>query len=545
MNDADVMHAMSIDDAYHVERTLARGANGVTELVSIEGTGPFIRKKIPSTLAQRGVWAALASSRSNRLPHVVATYELPDCFVIVTDYVNGPTLTRYVEEHGRLSSDEAVRLSDQLCEAVRELHRLSIVNRDITPDNTIVAFDGAHIIDLGIARLTSEHPNRNRDTTTLGTYGFAAPEQYGFAPTDVRSDVYSIGRVLGFMLTGVYPDDGSYSRLLADERVVSRRMHDIVDRACSFEPSARYQNVDDLRTALHSPEDPVDTVTKTTRSRTASGGRFRGRMALIVGVIAVVAVAALVAGIIFLPKIFDDSTGTGKTDMSDTSSQMRNPPSDSQDWSDEQNGQDADSAPGDTSDAIDTAGLLELTETGWSVDSGYVHYGVGLHNTSDELCVDFPTIEITGRADDGSVLFSDTQVLNTLFAGETTYVGGQAGNGGAAPATVDFSVIAPERYNVRDSRESVSFTISNTSVLPERYGVTSFTGEIKAHTDGYEVVDGQQIRLSLILRDDQGEIVYGGMAFVDWPSSDRPRPFSIDVMNLPDYVSYEIYGQVW
>ena len=87
MDDKQAMHAMSIDDAYHVERTLARGPSGVTELVSIDGNGPFVRKKIPSPLAQRNVWAVLSACQSNRLPRVEATYELPDRFVIVYDYV--------------------------------------------------------------------------------------------------------------------------------------------------------------------------------------------------------------------------------------------------------------------------------------------------------------------------------------------------------------------------------------------------------------------------------------------------------------------------
>ena len=89
MDDKQAMHAMSIDDAYHVERTLARGPSGVTELVSIDGNGPFVRKKIPSPLAQRNVWAVLSACQSNRLPRVEATYELPDRFVIVYDYVPG------------------------------------------------------------------------------------------------------------------------------------------------------------------------------------------------------------------------------------------------------------------------------------------------------------------------------------------------------------------------------------------------------------------------------------------------------------------------
>ena len=206
MDDKQAMHAMSIDDAYHVERTLARGPSGVTELVSIDGNGPFVRKKIPSPLAQRNVWAVLSACQSNRLPRVEATYELPDRFVIVYDYVPGSTLAQIVEENGRLAPNVAVQLIDQICEAVQELHQHGVIHRDITPANIILARDGAHLIDFGIARVWSASSNRSRDTTALGTYGFASPEQYGFAKTDARSDVFSLGRLLGFMLTGVYPD---------------------------------------------------------------------------------------------------------------------------------------------------------------------------------------------------------------------------------------------------------------------------------------------------------------------------------------------------
>ena len=129
MDDKQAMHAMSIDDAYHVERTLARGPSGVTELVSIDGNGPFVRKKIPSPLAQRNVWAALSACQSNRLPRVEATYELPDRFVIVYDYVPGSTLAQIAEENGRLAPNVAVQLIDQICEAVQELHQHGVIHR--------------------------------------------------------------------------------------------------------------------------------------------------------------------------------------------------------------------------------------------------------------------------------------------------------------------------------------------------------------------------------------------------------------------------------
>ena len=193
MDDKQVMHAMSLDDAYHVDQVLARGSGGVTELVGIGGAGPFVRKKIPLQLARRNVWSALGECSSPRLPRVEATYELPDCFVVIYDYVAGESLESVVSKRGRMPLDVAVTVMGQLCEAVGELHAHGIVHRDISPKNVIMASDGAHLIDLGISRMHAEKPVEH-DTTILGTWGFAPAEQYGFAQTDSRSDIYSLGR---------------------------------------------------------------------------------------------------------------------------------------------------------------------------------------------------------------------------------------------------------------------------------------------------------------------------------------------------------------
>lgn len=64
MNDSQLMHAMSLDDTYRVEQVLARGEDGITELVTIDGTGPFVRKKMRQELARRNVWSALTECSS-------------------------------------------------------------------------------------------------------------------------------------------------------------------------------------------------------------------------------------------------------------------------------------------------------------------------------------------------------------------------------------------------------------------------------------------------------------------------------------------------
>ena len=242
------MHAMGIDDAYRVKQVLARGTDGMTELVTLDGSGLFVRKRIALRLARRSVWAALADCGCDRLPHVEATYEMPEEFVVVYDFVPGDTLERVVELRGRLSVDDALRLVVQVCEAAGALHARGVIHRDISPTNVIVAVDGARLIDLGIARMRVE--GVSHDTTSLGTWGFASPEQYGFAQTDARSDVYSIGRLFGYMLTGVRPDADEYEGLLADATVVPSGVRTVIDRACAFEPSARYQSAAELASAV-------------------------------------------------------------------------------------------------------------------------------------------------------------------------------------------------------------------------------------------------------------------------------------------------------
>lgn len=553
MDDTQTMHAMGIDDAYHVEQVLARGPRGVTELVTIDGVGPFVRKKIPTVLAQRGVWSALGGSTCPRLPRVEATYELPDCVAVVLDYVPGPTLEQVVAERGRLQQSEAVNLAQQICEAVQELHRLGVLHRDLTPANIIVADDGAHIIDLGIARPLTDTANRNRDTTALGTYGFASPEQYGFAPTDVRSDIYSLGRILGFMLTGVYPDDTRYTPLLSDDLHVTPRLRAIVERATAFEPSARYQNVTQFARALTSPSDPVDSyVPAYAVQRPAVNGKPRPRTVIAVAV-ACVAVVAIVAAAVLIPRWIANADSDGDA-TSGTSQNAGSQP-------DPSTGNDGDAAdPGTDPATRNPAGdgaahggseygnPLELVETGWSADeSGYVHYAFGLRNTSDSVCIQLPSVEITGRGEDGSVLFSETLIMANAFAGETVYFGSEIGNGnGIVPATVDFTVLEPDDYSYVNSSESASFKADNLSAAPDGYGGEIFSGEISVVKDSARVREqSSMLAASLVLRDDAGAIVYGYSTFVDWPSEGGSRPFSMDVFDPPAYDSFEVYAQPW
>ena len=289
-----LLAAMDLDDSFAPVRTLAEGDGGTTELVVRREPRPgepvlLVRKRVPAPLANEPAWRALQvaelagtcdaagadgaagaapgeakavpaakAAGVSRLPHVRELYRLPDALVAVYDYVEGPTLRELVRERGPLAPGCAVALARQLCQALAPLHAAGVVHRDIAPGNVVVAADGAHLIDLGIARMRVD--GASHDTTRLGTWGFAAPEQYGFAQTDARSDVFSLGRVLAYALTAADPADASFDSAAQESPLVSPALRKVIKKATAFEPSSRYQSTGELERALAATIAGVDST---------------------------------------------------------------------------------------------------------------------------------------------------------------------------------------------------------------------------------------------------------------------------------------------
>ena len=553
MDDEQIMHAMDLDDAYRVERVLARGAGGVTEIVSLGESGPFVRKRIPSKLARRGVWGTLAECDSARLPHVIATYEMPDEFVVVCNFVPGENLEQLLSARGRLAEKDAARLVAQLCEAVAALHAHGIIHRDISPTNVIVAADGAHLIDLGIARFRAE--GATHDTTQLGTPGFAAPEQHGFAQTDARTDVYSLGRVLGYLLTGVrpeMPDAAEYEQALADEKIVSPQMRAVVERASAFEPSARYQSAAELARALGA--EVADTAAPVVEREGApqavpapeavpapGSGRPERRNWVKVLFAVMAAIAFVVAVAIILAQTFGQGEKDADVPAVDEPAKTQ-PLSEPENEADDVG--DADGSGGPAAPVMDE-NPLEIVESGWSVGSGgYVNYAFALRNTADVL-IEYPAVTVTGRDADGSVLFSDDWVVSEVAAGETGYFASMAGNG-TAPATVDITPIVPDDYQYTSASEARAvFSVSGARGVSDGFGGVQFVGEVTTDEDDGSMGMGQ-VLLSVVLRDKSGQIIYGASGFANRPAVGKTTSFEIDAFDAPrDYTSFEIYARPW
>lgn len=187
---------------------------------------------------------------------------------IVFEYVEGTNIRDWVQQHGPLSIDEAVFYTVQLADALQHVSSRGIVHRDIKPSNVVIAGDGKiKLVDMGLAR--SESFELSEDMTasgvTLGTFDYISPEQASDPrDADLRSDLYSLGCTLYFMLTGSppYPGGTMLQKLLShgnapppDARAirsdVSVNLVAVIQKMLAKKPADRYQNANDLIADLH------------------------------------------------------------------------------------------------------------------------------------------------------------------------------------------------------------------------------------------------------------------------------------------------------
>lgn len=566
MNDLQVMHAMQLDDAYRVEKTLASGSGGITELVTIGNAGPFVRKKIPSSFARRRIWSTVPECECWRLPSVEATYELPDYFVVIYDFVPGDSLEHLIEKEGPFSLEAGLKMAVELCEAASALHQRDIVHRDIAPGNIVVSADGVHLIDLGIARFRIE--GASKDTASLGTWGFASPEQYGFAQTDARSDVYSIGRVLGYGLTGLLPGSDEYDRAFAGD-ALEPSVRALIEKACAFEPSARFQTSDDFAKALRDMPEKLNAQSGCGAERSASdastaashgsiGESEQGKAAgdaarakpragravrkVVGGMLALAAIALLAAGISIAVRGLEPTDfGTRMSASGGAQESSSGSVAGDAVQRDLQAASDSGSSAAASQLANPTAGLkpFRVENVGWyAVSGGYVNYAFDLVNDNDCL-IQFPEVDICGYAEDGSMVFSDSRVFALVPAHETYAMVDMAGNG-TVPARIEIVPHDPQPGDAVANGKAPLFEVESADIVNGAYGDVNCVGTVTMLDAGSDGGSSGLVSVSIIFKAADGSAMGGFAVSVDRPKQGAEASFSIPLYDVPDYASYEV-----
>jgi serine/threonine-protein kinase len=215
---------------------------------------------------------AQAASRLEH-PNTIRIYDYgasdDGVFYISMELLTGMDLDVFVDLHGALDPARAVYVARQICGSLAEAHALGIVHRDVKPANVFLAqvgddHDVVKVLDFGVAHLADPAGSVTETGTLFGTPDFMAPEICGGDKADARSDVYSVGATLYFMLTGapLFPGRTVGEVLMAQlsrppdalsaraKQPIDADLEAVVMRCLEKEPSARWPGVAELERAL-------------------------------------------------------------------------------------------------------------------------------------------------------------------------------------------------------------------------------------------------------------------------------------------------------
>lgn len=201
------------------------------------------------------------------IPQIFHCVEDDGKLVLIEEYIKGWSLASILEGGTLFSVREAAELICKLCDILSPLHKQEppLIHRDIKPSNVLISSDRVvKLIDFNAAKEFDEL--KIQDTILLGTIDYAAPEQYGFGQSDVRTDIYGLGVLLNQTLTGKFPKEQRHEGDLAE----------VIKTCTDMEPERRYQSVDDLKQALLSVVSPKEQKLRKKTVRDFRPPGFRG-----------------------------------------------------------------------------------------------------------------------------------------------------------------------------------------------------------------------------------------------------------------------------
>ena len=244
----------TFNDTYEIKSLIGKG--GMSTVYLAEHKRLHTRWAVKEVRKQQGTrFDFLAESNILKrlqhpmLPRIVNIFEDTENIYIVEDYVEGITLDDLLKREKKVDEPLALQWFRDLCGVLRYLHtqQPSIIYRDMKPANVMLQPDGSlKLIDFGIAREYKEASSG--DTTYIGTKGYAAPEQFGRAQTDARTDIYALGVTMYHLVTGKSPYEPPYQFVPARELdgKLSHGIEYILNKCVQPEPADRYQDVDKL-----------------------------------------------------------------------------------------------------------------------------------------------------------------------------------------------------------------------------------------------------------------------------------------------------------
>lgn len=203
-------------------------------------------------------------------PSIVKLYsafrdEQSQCYYIVMELVEGLNIEQYVTRHGPIPEQQATEMMMKILDALQCVHNAHIVHRDIKPSNIMIRPDGnICLLDFGIAKDLDNNNGSTIPGSILGTNGYMSPEQAAGYSINYRSDIYAVGCVFFYMLTGHHAFNtlsnefetkdsiinSEFPKLSKYKKGISDILQKVLDKATAKNMMLRYQSCYEFMSAL-------------------------------------------------------------------------------------------------------------------------------------------------------------------------------------------------------------------------------------------------------------------------------------------------------
>jgi serine/threonine protein kinase len=248
-----------LGDRYQIIKAIGKGGMGTVYLaedMNVKGKQRAVKELIRKTEEyQQFIDEADILVKLNHpyLPNILDYYPPNDegYSYLVMDYINGQTLQELFYQQ-QLSTDKVIKYAVQICDLFQYIHHEReepIVYRDLKPSNVMIdEQDNVRLIDFGIARNYKE--GQYSDTVQIGTVGFAAPEQFENTQSDHRTDLYSLGAMMYYLLSGGKYYSFTQQTLDQFNSNMPQTLNKIVHKLLMYQPQDRYQMAIEVKRKL-------------------------------------------------------------------------------------------------------------------------------------------------------------------------------------------------------------------------------------------------------------------------------------------------------